>query len=364
MREEPPKASAPGKEKERETRLPVRPVPAPAPEKEQKGPEPKRERPSIIREEPKKEEEDEERKEKRSFFSAISDTITKKAISDDQFENMFWDLEMALMESNVAMEVIGVIKRDLKERLVMTKVRRGQTARIIQESLRQSIETMLANESPDLYTMIAERRKKEPDAPFVVLFVGVNGSGKTTNLAKVAHYLKGKGLGVVLAACDTFRAAAIQQLELHGENLGLKVIRHDYGSDAAAVAFDAIGHAKAKRKDVVLIDSAGRSHANTNLMDELKKLAKVAKPDLTVFVGDSLTGNDAVEQAKTFDAAVGVDAVILAKLDVDEKGGAAISVSQVTKKPILFVGTGQSYEDIRPFHPGIILESLGLDGAA
>jgi fused signal recognition particle receptor len=164
----------------------------------------------------------------------------------------------------------------------------------------------------------------------------------------------------VMAACDTFRAAAIQQIEQHASNLNVKLIKHDYGSDAAAVAYDAIQHAKAKNYDVVLIDTAGRSDSNVNLMDELKKVIRVSQPDFTIFVGDSLTGNDAVDQAKAFNQAVGIDGIILSKTDVDEKGGAFISVSFVTGKPILYVGTGQEYEDIKEFEPDIIINSLGL----
>jgi fused signal recognition particle receptor len=164
----------------------------------------------------------------------------------------------------------------------------------------------------------------------------------------------------VLAAADTFRAAAIDQLQLHADKLGVKLIRHDYGSDPAAVAFDAIKHAEAKKIDIVLIDTAGRLHSNINLMDEMKKIMRVAKPDLKIFVGESITGNDCVEQAKHFNDAVGIDGIILAKADVDEKGGAAISVSYVTQKPILFLGIGQEYEDLQQFDKERLLASIGL----
>jgi fused signal recognition particle receptor len=163
-----------------------------------------------------------------------------------------------------------------------------------------------------------------------------------------------------MAAADTFRAAAIDQLQLHADKLGIKLIRHDYGSDPAAVAFDAIKHAEASKKDVVLIDTAGRLHSNTNLMDEMKKIMRVAKPDLKLFVGESITGNDCTEQAKQFDQAVGIDGIILAKADVDEKGGAAISVSYVTKKPIFYLGVGQEYPDLQQFDKDKLIASIGL----
>ncbi len=294
--------------------------------------------------------------EKKGFFGAISDAITKKTLSAEKFEEMFFDLEIALLESNIALEVIEKVKEDLKKEMVDAKISRGEIGGIVAKSLKRSIDEILTFERLDLVKLIKEKEEK----PFVIAFVGVNGSGKTTNLAKMASHLKGKGLGVVLAAGDTFRAAAIHQLEIHAEKLGVKIIKHDYGSDSAAVAFDAIAHARANRKDVVLIDTAGRSHANVNLMDELKKVIRVAKPDLTLFVGDSITGNDMVEQAKEFSGAVDVDGLILSKADVDEKGGATISAAYVTKKPIVFIGTGQDYDDLEEFDKEKILKNLEI----
>ena len=178
-----------------------------------------------------------------------------------------------------------------------------------------------------------------------IAFFGINGSGKTTSIAKLANMLMSKNISCVMAASDTFRAASIEQLQVHADKIGIKLIKHDYGADPAAVAFDAIKHAMAKDIDVVLIDTAGRMHSNKNLIDEMKKIARVAKPDIKIFVGESITGNDCVEQAKTFNEAVGIDGIILAKADIDEKGGAAISVSYVTKKPII-PWNGQEYKDL------------------
>jgi fused signal recognition particle receptor len=203
-------------------------------------------------------------------------------------------------------------------------------------------------------------KRAKSKKPYVIAFIGVNGSGKTTTLAKVAHMFQKEGMSVVIAAADTFRAAAIQQLEEHAKKLDIKLIKHDYNADPAAVAFDAIAHAKAKGIDVVLVDTAGRLHSNDNLMKELHKLVRVNNPDLKLFVGEAITGNDCVEQAKVFDEAVGIDGIILAKADVDEKGGAAVSVSFITKKPILYLGTGQTYDDLTPFKKEIVVESLGL----
>jgi fused signal recognition particle receptor len=202
--------------------------------------------------------------------------------------------------------------------------------------------------------------KNKKEKPYIIAFFGINGSGKTTSIAKIANMLKENRISCVLAASDTFRAASIEQLQQHADKVGVKMIKHSYGADPAAVAFDAIKHAKAKNIDVVLIDTAGRMHSNQNLLDEMRKIIRVAKPDLKIFVGESITGNDCVEQAKTFNEAVGIDGIILAKADVDEKGGAAVSVSYITKKPIMYLGVGQKYSDLQEFDSGIVVKGLGL----
>ena len=291
---------------------------------------------------------------KRNIFDIVREKITRQVINESQFEEMFGDLEMALLENSVALEVIDKIKIDLKSELVNKPLERGKIEAIIESSLRKTIKELFDIEKIDLLKRIKEKK------PFIICFVGINGSGKTTTIAKLAHLLKKQGVSSVMAAGDTFRAAAIQQLEEHANRLNIKLIKHDYGADSAAVAFDAITHAKAHNIDVVLIDTAGRMHSNTNLMDEVKKVKRVTKPDLIIFVGESITGNDCVEQAKTFDQELGIDGIILAKSDVDEKGGAAISISYVTKKPIMYLGTGQGYDDLVEFNPHLILKSLGL----
>ncbi len=301
-----------------------------------------------------KKEEVVEEPEKKGFFQRITETITTKKISAEKFDELFWDLELALLENNVAVEVIEKIKNDLKSQLVDKPIPRGKVDEAIASSLHSSIESLFSVPPIDLLSRAKQKK------PFVICFVGVNGSGKTTSIAKVTKYLQSNGLSVVMAAADTFRAAAIDQLQLHADKLGVKLIRQDYGSDPAAVAFDAIKHAEAKKTDVVLIDTAGRLHSNINLMDEMKKIMRVAKPDLKIFVGESITGNDCVEQAKKFNEAVGIDGIILAKADVDEKGGAAISVSYVTQKPIMFLGVGQEYEDLQAFDKEKLLASIGL----
>jgi fused signal recognition particle receptor len=217
---------------------------------------------------------------------------------------------------------------------------------------------MLTNKRIDLLTMAEEKRKKKE--PFVLMFVGINGTGKTTTIAKVAQFLRDKSYSVVLAAADTYRAGSIEQLEEHGKRLGIRVIKSIYGGDPAAVAYDAVSHAKAHGINIVLIDTAGRMQTNQNLMNELIKVKRVVGPDLTVFVVDSLIGNDAVMQAEEFNKAVGIDATILTKVDADVKGGSALSVTYVTQKPILFIGVGQTYKDLELFNPekfvGMILK--------
>ena len=188
--------------------------------------------------------------------------------------------------------------------------------------------------------------------------IGINGTGKTTAIAKIANRLKQEGRSVVLAACDTFRAGAIEQLSIHADKLNVKIVKSVQDADPASVACDAIEHARSKMKDVVLIDTAGRMQTNNNLIAEMKKIVKVAKPDLKIFVGDSLAGNDAVEQAKVFDEAVGIDAIILTKIDTDAKGGAALSIAKTIGKPIAFVCDGQEYEDIEKFDADWMLERL------
>ncbi len=301
-------------------------------------------------------EEKEEPKEEKGFFERIKDTITKTTLSEDKFGDIFWELEVVLLENNVAVEVIDKIRDDLKTNLVNQKIPRGKLEEYIQQTLRKSVEDLFDLPRVDLFASMKHKKEK----PFIIAFVGINGSGKTTTIAKLAHLLKKNDMTTVIAAADTFRAAAIQQLEEHGEKLGVKVIKHDYGADPAAVAFDAVKYAHAKSIDVVLIDTAGRMHSNTNLIDEMKKIVRVAKPDLKIFVGESITGNDCVEQARTFNNAISFDCIILTKADVDEKGGAALSVSYVTKKPITYFGIGQTYDDLELFDKEKVMGSIGL----
>lgn len=285
---------------------------------------------------------------------------TRYTINEQVLEDLLWELEIGLLESDVALPVIEAIKNDVKEQLLSMSVGGKSAEEIVERVLRNAIRRVLSVQTLDFDAFI-ERKMAEGVNPIVIMFVGVNGTGKTTSIGRIAHRLQQKGIHPVLAAGDTFRAGAIEQLQQHGDNLGLKVIRHTAGADPAAVAYDAIEHAKARHKPVVLLDTAGRMQTNTNLMAEMDKIRRVAKPHLTVFVGDSLAGNDAVEQARRFDDVVDIDGAILTKTDVDAKGGAALSVAYTINKPLLFIGTGQNYPDLIPFNADWMVERLFQD---
>ncbi len=282
-----------------------------------------------------------------------------RRLSDETLDDVLETLEIALLESDVALPVVERIRRDLRKELAGKKVRWGADAEAaIRASFERSVRSILTQPPIDL---LASVRALQPK-PYVMLLVGVNGTGKTTTVAKLAHWLNRQGLRTVIAAGDTFRAGAIEQLLVHGERLGIKVIRQQEGSDPAAVAFDAVEHARARGLDVVLVDTAGRQHTNENLVEEAKKIRRVVHPNLTLFVGDALSGHDALEQAQQFQVALDLDGLILTKLDADAKGGAALSAASVTKKPILFLGTGQGYEDLRPFDAEWMVRRLLADG--
>ncbi len=284
-------------------------------------------------------------KTKISFVETLTKAISETKISESYFERMFSQLESELLQNNVALEVVNKLHDSLKSELVGRPLKRRDIANIVRNSLKTLIAEIFESPKPlDIYKIIEERKK---EGEFTTLmFVGPNGHGKTTTLAHLASLLSQRGYRCVLAAGDTWRSAAIEQLQYHADKLGIQIVKHKYGADPAAVAYDAV---RVKDKDVVLIDTAGRSHANVNLMDEMKKIKRIAKPDLTIFVGESIAGNDCVEQVKNFHAAVGIDAMILTKVDVDTKGGTLLSTVHTIKKPIIFIGAGQNYGDLEPF---------------
>ena len=283
--------------------------------------------------------------------------VREKTIQEKHVEDILFELEMELLQGDVAMEVASEVVDSVKENLVGKKIKRSNDiTEYTYLALRNAVAEIIDIPGKSMTEMI--EAKKAEGEPLVVMFVGINGTGKTTTIGKLANYYLKKGYTPVIAASDTFRAGAIEQVTYHADKVGVKIIKHQKGSDPAAVAYDAVEHAKAQGKELVLIDTAGRMQTNTNLMDEMKKIKRVSKPDLVIFVGDALTGNDATEQAKKFNEAIDIDGVILTKADADSKGGASLSIGYVIKKPIMFLGMGQGYDDIMEYDAEWMLDQL------
>jgi len=308
----------------------------------------------LLKFEPDLEEIPKQIKEKKTLFKKISSKISKTTINEIEFQKYQEDLEMILLENNVALEVTEKIIQELKEKIINKEFNKKEIEIEIKNALKEIINNILI----EPFNLIKEIKSK--NSPYIILFCGINGTGKTTTIAKIAHLLKENNLTSVLSASDTFRAASIEQLKEHSEKLNVKIISHTYQSDPAAVGFDAISYAKKNKINVVLIDTAGRMHTNKNLMKEIEKISKVCSPDKKIFIGESITGNDSIEQIKEFDKSIKIDGIILSKADIDEKGGTALSLGYITKKPILFLGTGQEYKDISPFDKEKFTKSLGL----
>ena len=359
-KQEEPEQKPPAPEPQPET--PSSPVETPAEKAEpavpEPTPEPPKEEPKLSRKEMlklKKQEKKEGRTAHAESASVVSDSV--KRIKEDPLDEILDELEIILLEADVAYPVVEEIKKGVRENLVGRKYDRSYTLeQVVEMSVKDAVRDVLKINEFDFDGWLAER-----DRPTVIMFVGINGTGKTTAIAKIAKRVQDQNMTVVMAACDTFRAGAIEQLTIHADKLGCKIVKQGRDADPSAVAFDAIEHAKSKRKDVVLIDTAGRMQTNNNLIEEMKKIVRVAKPDLKVFVGDSLAGNDAIEQAKVFDAAVGIDAVILTKIDTDAKGGAALSIAHTIGKPIAFVCNGQEYGDIIKFNTEWMIDRMFND---
>lgn len=295
-----------------------------------------------------------------SFLTRVKVLIADREflISEKDIEEPLFELEMILLENDVALPVADEILRRVKAELTGKRRRIGESVdEIVISALRESLMGVLG-QGFDLIGFI-----KNHDHPVKILFTGVNGTGKTTTVAKVASYLKKNGCTAVIGAGDTFRAGALEQIDVHAGRLGIKVIQHQAGADPSAVLFDAVQYAQAHRIDAVLADTAGRFHNRANLMNQLEKIRRVMKPDLVVYVDEAVAGNDAVVRAHEFEKTVGADAVILTKADMDSKGGAAISIAHTIGKPVMFLGTGQGYDDIIPFSPERVVGELLGDGA-
>ena len=292
-------------------------------------------------------------------FSAVRSAVSEKELSDKDLDDVIFNFQIALIESDVAQSVAEALTNEVQKSLTGTKVdRSANPSEVVGERLSTVLQTAFARAGTvDLLANIKDKTQKTHE-PYTVLFLGINGTGKTTTVAKLGSYLQKNGLSVVCAAGDTHRPGAIEQLTEHAGRLQLKVVSQRYGADPAAVGRDGVLYAKAHHADCLLIDTAGRMQTNQNLMEEMAKIVRVVKPDFRVFVADALTGNDAVSQAELFNQHVGFDGAILTKADADVRGGAALSIVYSTGKPVIFLGVGQGYGDLVPFDSIKFLGSL------
>ncbi|WNY22966.1 Signal recognition particle receptor FtsY [Methanimicrococcus hongohii] len=302
----------------------------------------------------------ESKKEKAGFFGKAKALIFDREVilDDNDLEGPLMELEIALLESDLALSVTDAIVESVREQLSGTRKRLGKnTGSIVEDALKNAILEVMSANVFDFDEFLEQRRGQTVH----IAFVGINGTGKTTSIAKIGNRLQKNGYSVTIAAGDTFRAGAIDQIQIHADRLGIKVIKHQEGSDPAAVIYDALQYAKAHKSDVLLSDTAGRMHTNVNLMAQLEKICRVSTPDLIIFVDEATAGNDAVERASQFNDAVPISGTILTKLDADSKGGAAISIAYITQKPILFFGVGQEYDDLLKFDPEWFVDKIFED---
>lgn len=292
-------------------------------------------------------------------LSEVAKNLGQKELSERDLDRILEELFLSLLESDVAEQVALSIIDNIKSDLTQNRLEKSSGSEQIVKSrlLVMLSELFSASGKMDLIEKVIEKKNSKL-GPYVIVFLGINGTGKTTTVAKFSNLLHKQGLSVIMAAADTHRAGAIEQLSQHGTNLGIKIISQRYGADPSAVARDAVEHAKKNYIDTVLIDTAGRMQTSKNLMEEVSKIVRVIKPDAKIFVGDSLAGNDTVNQAKEFFQYTNFDGAILTKSDADSKGGAAISIVHVTTKPILYLGIGQQYDDLVKFDSEKFLVSV------
>lgn len=297
-------------------------------------------------------------------FSKAAKGIAQKELTEKVLDDVLLDFQISLLESDVAQEVVDDLSAKLKKELLGLKLEKEQEAtEIVQSKLRTAVaEIFTRTGSFDLVEKI-KAKKGAKSGPFVVVFLGINGTGKTTTVAKIANLLRKAGFSVVVAAGDTHRAGAIEQLEQHTNRLSLKIVKQRYGADPSSVGRDAYDHAKKNHIDIVLMDTAGRMQTSKNLMDEMGKIVRVVKPDVKLFIGDALAGNDTINQAREFFHYTNFDGAILTKVDADAKGGSAISIAHITSRPIVYIGMGQGYDDIIPFDSNKFIDSLFEGGA-
>ena len=349
---EPPKAEAPKPE-------PLKPqAPKPETRKETRVQETKKETTTTaheIKKEIPAAPAEEKKRIKLGAISAIKGFVTGEVeIKEGDVSGMLDGLELELLEADVDISVAEAITSELKGKLIGARTPRGSLHSFVGSAIRETLACIITNEKA--FGMV--ERVDACDKPAKIMFLGINGAGKTTTIAKVARLLMDNGRKVVFAAADTFRAAAIEQVMVHADRLGVKVIKRDYGSDPTSVAYDAVNYARAHGIDAVLIDTAGRQDTNISLLNEMKKMVRVIKPDLKIYIGESIAGNAIIEQITAFNREIGIDAVILTKMDCDPKGGTMLSISKVTGIPIIYVGIGQGYSDLEKFDAAKIVERI------
>lgn len=293
-------------------------------------------------------------------MNSILKKISIKELSEKDLNPIIKELTDLMIQNEVGVAAAEQIGNNLKKELTSLEHARFKDATpVVKKALRTSIISVLDDhETPEIDILEKIKEAKEESRPYIICMLGINGTGKTTTMAKLAKMFQKNRLSVVFAAGDTYRSGSIQQLGKHADKLGVRMIAHDYGGDPAAVAIDAIDHAESKGVDVVMIDTAGRMQNNVNLVRELEKVIRLSDPDLKLFIGDSLAGNDVIRQASQFNDDIGIDGIIMTKIDSDAKGGAVISVAQATKKPILFLGNGQSYDHLIKFDPDYIVKQV------
>jgi fused signal recognition particle receptor len=298
----------------------------------------------------------------RTGINSLINKIKIKELTDNEIEPYLEQLKELLVRNEVARVTAEEIKLELKNQLLELEYERFRDVEpLVRVSLENVIKDILMEPLSkfNLNELIKDiEEKRINNEPYIICVIGINGTGKTTTIAKLTKYFQNKGYDVVLSASDTYRAGSIQQIQKHADNLNTKLIAQNYGSDPAAVAIDAIDHAESNNKDIVIIDTAGRMQNNVNLVRELEKIIRLTEPHLKLFIGDALAGNDVIQQADKFNAEIDLDGIIMTKLDSDIKGGAVISIANVIKKPILFLGVGQSYDDLIEFEPNKIMEQV------
>lgn len=279
-------------------------------------------------------------------------------ISENDADPFLEQLRLSLLQSDVNYDVAERMVEKLRSGLVGRELESRHLKQGIGEEIRNTLMFTLSKSPGKDIVETAKAKRAGGQEPFKILFLGPNGAGKTTTIAKIASMLKTNGISCAISASDTFRAAAIEQAAMHAKALGIPVIRGSYGADPASIAFDAVAYSKAHGIDAVLIDSAGRQETNRSLIDELRKMVRVNRPDMCVFIGESIAGNSLLDQVKQFDAAVKLDGIILTKLDVDAKGGNTLSILSDTSIPVLYFGTGEKYTDLMQYSAKFIVDNI------